>query len=366
MRIWRFLCVVFLLIGTSLTAAKFVGVGQAMYDVIYEISDADLNRIIRIAGTQKGGCVVISSEQAEQIKSLVPMHPVKEAAGGSIANSIAWLSRFEQNQLSFVYTTARDSFGMSFRNHFDKLGITSMHTVIDDHGHHSGTVFTFITPDGERTMLALPGSSFLLNAENLSDEHLAQADFVMTESYCLMKDPSKRVLTETLRRACALANGNECKTALTLSAPFVARTYVDIILSLLPQVTVLFGSEQEYRALFEVSTRESVIESVRGKVPYAVITLGSEGALIVTKEKTLAVPVFENIHTPTDVTGAGDGFAAGFLHGLANNMDVFISARLGNLVAHRIIKRLGASPDLNDNALELEALVTKAKHVGDD
>lgn len=343
-------------LGLNSPAAVFIGVGQSMYDVIFEMNDDDLSKIVLVAGGKMGECTPINSERALQIKDLL-QSPIKEASGGSIANTIAWLSRSSKNNVTFFHTVANDDFGKRFLQHFNRLGINSVHHTVEDDTAVSGVVFTLIAPNGERTMFPVEGISAQLDVQKLGNEAIKASDFLVAESYSFMGSQAEHAVTESLKRATTL----QVKTALTLAAPFIAEKYRTNILDILPHVTILFGNESEYFALFNTSDLERVIELVRDKVACAVITRGEEGVYVISKDETINVPVLEKIQNPVDTTGAGDGFAAGFLHSQALGLDFKKSAQLGNLVARHIIQKLGASPEPDENGALLEAFLENVR-----
>ena len=198
-----------------------------------------------------------------------------------------------------------------------------------------------ITPDGERTMNTYLGACQMLGPDDIDETVVRAAAITYLEGY--LWDPPEA--KKAFRRAAAIAHDAGRKVSITLSDAFCVDRYRAEFLDLIRSRTVdiLFANDSELKSLYETSSIESAVEALRKDCTLAAVTVGSEGALVVTAEGVTAVPATP-VDTVVDLTGAGDLFASGFLFGVARGMDLVDAARLGTIAAAEVIGHIGPRP----------------------
>jgi sugar/nucleoside kinase (ribokinase family) len=204
--------------------------------------------------------------------------------------------------------------------------------------------FILVTPDGERTMNTYLGACQNLTPDDVNPDTVRASSIVYLEGY-LWDPPAAK---EAFRKAVKIAHEAGNQVALTLSDAFCVDRYRDEFLGLMRDgsLDILFANIHELQSLYGTSDANSALAALREENVLGVITRSAEGALVVSRDGTRAVPAFP-VERVVDTTGAGDLFAAGFLAGLTRNLDLTDCARLGGLAAAEIISHLGARPQAN-------------------
>jgi len=204
--------------------------------------------------------------------------------------------------------------------------------------------FILVTPDGERTMNTYLGACQNLTPDDVNPDTVRASSIVYLEGY-LWDPPAAK---EAFRKAVRIAHEAGNKVALTLSDAFCVDRYRDEFLGLMRDgsLDILFANIHELQSLYGTSSPESALAALREENLLGVITRSENGALVVSRGETLAVPAFP-VERVVDTTGAGDLFASGFLAGLVQNLELVDCARLGGLAAAEIISHLGARPQAN-------------------
>lgn len=338
MRTWRaiFFSFLFVLFFFGQASAKVVGIGQAMYDVYFSCSEPILSNFIKLEYIKKkGGCELVSPQQAQHIRDTLKDKMTHQSAGGSLANSLASLKKLGSD-VSFYYAIADDDYGRAFLSEIKALGISSHHTLLKGPSDSTGFVHALVSEDGERTMLAQPGSSCLIDASSLNQK-LEDFDYVLSEAFLLYNEKSSAMLHDIFLKS----RGTKVKTVLSLSSESVIFSYRDKLKKLLENTDILFGNEEEFFALFEVKTITEVVKKLKPMNLQAIITRGALGAAIIEKDGFINIAV-ERVLKPVDATGAGDIFLAGFLHGLERGKSLEECAAWGNKAASLIIQQVGA------------------------
>jgi len=211
----------------------------------------------------------------------------------------------------------------------------------------------FVTPDGQRTMNTFLGASQFLPASALDEQLIASGAILYLEGY--LWDPEEP--RAAMRKAIEIARANGRKVAFTLSDVFCISRHGDDFRKLIEDgmIDILFANENELLALCEHETFEAAVQHIHGKVPVLVVTRSEHGAMALVGDERVEVPA-EPIARLVDTTGAGDSFAAGFLHGQAQGRSVKDSLRLGALCAAEIIQHYGARAEVDLKALAAEKL----------
>jgi adenosine kinase len=277
------------------------------------------------------------------------MGPTTKASGGSAANTIAGVASLG-GRAAFVGKVKDDELGKAFTHDIRAIGVSFATPPAKD-GPTTASCYILVTPDGERTMNTYLGAAQNLSPNDVKEDDVAAASITYLEGY--LWDPKEA--KEAFRKAAKIAHGAGRTVALTLSDSFCVNRYRAEFLDLIKGGTVdlLFANELELKSLYETGEFEAALEALKKDAKLGVVTRSEKGAVVVGAGKTETVPVFP-VERVVDATGAGDLFAAGFLHGYAKGLPHADSARLGALAAAEVISHIGARPQrrLADRAKE--------------
>lgn len=318
-----------------------VAIGNAIVDILSPATDA----FIADNGMTKGAmALVFSPEEADALYA--KMGPGQEVSGGSAANTIAGMAALG-SQCAFIGQVADDQLGEVFAHDIRAAGIR-FDTASRAGAPTTGRCLIFVTPDGQRTMNTFLGASHYLPAEALDAALIADARYLYLEGY--LWDPEEP--RAAMRAAIDIARGAGRKVAFTLSAEFVIDRHRDAFHALIDQglIDVLFANETEIMFLTQTDSVDAAVAAVQGKVPLVVVTLAERGAMAVAGGERVVVPA-QPIDKVVDTTGAGDLFAAGFLHGQAQGKSLEASLTLGAICAAEVIQHFGARPIVDLKAI---------------
>lgn len=311
-----------------------VALGSAIVDVLATAEDADLAAL----GLVKGTMALVDDARADELYA--GMGPAVEASGGSAANTVAGVASFG-GTAAFMGKVRDDQLGEVFAHDIRAVGV-AFATDPATSGPATARCLVFVTPDAQRTMTTYLGAAVGIGPADVDTDVVAAARYTYLEGY--LWDPPEAI--EALRLAMSAASGAGRQVALSLSDPFcVGRHRKDFLQLIDDDVDVLFANEVELMSLFEVSSRPEALDAIRrrGRCRLAAITLGPLGSTVVTPDAVIDAPAVPVAHV-VDTTGAGDLYAAGFLHGLASGADLARCAHLGSLAAAEVISHVGARP----------------------
>ena len=310
-----------------------VGIGNAIVDVIVPVEEALLDR----EGLAKGGMRLIDEAEAERVYALVG--PGVEMSGGSAANTIAGLASLG-SAVAYVGKVRDDQLGTIFRHDIRSLGV-HYEVAPATAGPATARCLVLVTPDAQRTMNTFLGASVTLETRDVDEEIVRAGGVLYLEGY-LWDPPAAK---EAFRRAMAIAREAGRKVALTLSDAFCVGRWREEFRHLAEnEIDLLFANEAEIKSLYEVDNFDDALQQVRHHSRIAVLTRSEKGSVIVAGDEIHVVDALPGV-TPIDTTGAGDLFAAGFLHGFTRGFDLVRCARLGAVGAAEVISHYGARPE---------------------
>jgi sugar/nucleoside kinase (ribokinase family) len=316
-----------------------VAVGSAIVDVLAPASETDLERL----GLVKGSMALVDLEQAASMYAA--MGPATEVSGGSAANTAAGVAALG-GRAGYVGKVAADELGEVFVHDITAAGVVMGRNAPaasvsgPDADLATGRCLVFVTDDGERTMATHLGAASTLGPADLDEELIARAQVVYLEGYLWDLGPAK----QALRRSIELARASDALVALSLSDPFCVQRHRGEFLELLrDDVDVLFANEDETVLLFEADEFDDALGAVEETGLLAALTRGPKGSVVVTASGPAFIAA-EPVERVVDTTGAGDLYAAGFLHGLTAGFGPEAAARLGGICASEIISHIGARP----------------------
>jgi len=317
-----------------------VAVGSAIVDVLSPATDDDLERL----GLVKGSMALVDLERAAAVYA--QMGPATEVSGGSAANTAAGVAALG-GRAGYIGKVAADELGDVFLHDITAAGVVTGRVAPvapgvagADVDLATGRCLVLVTDDGERTMATHLGAASTLGPDDLDEELIARAQVVYLEGYLWDLAPAKRAL----RRTIEVAHAADATVALSVSDPFCVQRHRAEFLELLrADVDVFFANEEEALLLFGVDRFDEALFAVEDTGLLAAITRGAKGSVVVTASGSLTVAA-EPVDRVVDTTGAGDLYAAGFLHGLTSGCEPDESARLAGICAAEVISHIGARP----------------------
>ncbi len=313
-----------------------LGIGNAIVDVIAQADES----VLHAQNIVKGGMMLIDEQRAAQLYDI--MGPATMISGGSAANTLVGIASFG-GKAGYIGKVKSDDLGKHFAHDIKASQVQYLTKPATD-GSATACCYIFVTPDGERTMNTYLGASQNLSAEDIDEAVVASAKVTYLEGY--LWDPAEA--KKAFRKAANIAHAKGRQVALTLSDSFCVDRYRDEFLELMKSGTLdlVFANESELHALYQTSDFTTAVEALRQDVKLGVVTRGDQGCVIVSPKEVTAVPA-SRIETLVDTTGAGDLFAAGFLHGYTQDLEYKACAHLGGLAAAHIIQKVGARPSMN-------------------
>jgi sugar/nucleoside kinase (ribokinase family) len=326
-----------------------VGIGNAIVDVL---SHSD-HEFLDAHGLPKGGMTLIDSAMAERVYA--GMGPAVEVSGGSVANTMAALAMLGA-RAAYVGKVRDDDFGRVFAHDIRAAGVDFDVPPATD-GAPTARCHVLVTADAERTMATHLGACLELGPDDIDRDLIASSRITYLEGY--IWDPPRAI--DALRIAMSVAKENSRTVALSLSDPFCVDRHRSEWRDLIEgPVDIVFANEDEMRSMYEESDLERAVARVRGRCPLVVVTRSEKGSLVVTADEVHEVPA-DAVDRIVDTTGAGDMFAAGFLHGLVEGMSLPNCARAGAAAAAEVIAHFGARPETDLRPLVAAATTKEAR-----
>lgn len=327
--------------GIDDTGIDVCGIGSALVDVLVETTD---DVIVR-CGLVKGSMQLMDLAGAERVHAQVPGG--RRRSGGSVANTIAGLAALGA-RVGFIGRVADDPLGAFFVDDMTALGVRFSAARPAQTG-STGRCLVLITPDAERTMCTTLGVAAQLGPEDLDLDLVGRSQVTYLEGY-LWDAPVAR---DAFRAAIDAAHRAGRKTAMSMSDPLCVDRHRDQFSRLVAEdLDIVVGNEPELCSLTQVGDLTEACRRVRRPGLIVTVTRGAAGAWVLEGEAgaVIEVPVPAPA-TVVDTTGAGDLYAAGFLHGLTHGLDLRACALLGNVVAGEAVGHMGARPEADLGAL---------------
>ena len=320
----------------SQPSIQVIAIGNAIVDVMSPCADDLIDQL----GLVRGGMTLVDTDRARELYDA--MGPAREISGGSAANTLAGLAALG-SRCAFIGQVADDQLGEVFA-HDIRAGGISFATPARAGDPPTARCLIFVTPDGQRTMNTYLGASQFLPSAALDETAIADAEVLYLEGY--LWDPEEP--RAAMRRAIAAARNAGRKVAFTLSDAFVIDRHGDDFRALIDagEIDILFANHVELAALTGHEDFHLGIDALKTKVPMLVVTRGEDGAVAATGGALFEVPAVP-VGKVVDTTGAGDLFAAGFLHAHVGGHAPDACLRLGAICAAEIISHYGARPEAN-------------------
>jgi len=305
---------------------KVLGIGNAIVDVICKVEENFLSENNLAKSTMK---LVNESE----LKKLLSNLKIEETiAGGSVANSIVGLSQLG-NPVSFIGKVNNDEFGNKYEKSLTNEKVKYCYQKKKE-SIPTGTCIILITPDSERTMCTFLGIAGKISDRDIDENAVKNSELIFLEGYLWDEGDPKTAFNKAINIS--------KKTAMTLSDKFCVdrhkKSFLDLVNN---KLDITFANELEILSLIDAKSFDEVISFSKQIGKLVVITRGDKGSLAIEKNEVIECDSQKNLKI-VDLTGAGDLFAAGFLHGHINNLSIKESLEKGTEMASKIIQKIGA------------------------
>jgi len=306
---------------------KILGIGNAIVDVICKVDDNFIKQNNLTKSTMK-----LFFDESEFKSLLTNLKIEKTVSGGSVANSIVGLSQLG-NKVGFIGKVSDDEFGSKYEEGLKKENVEYFYSKKNEEL-PTGTCLILVTPDSERTMCTFLGTAGKINENDVNSGIIKKSEIIFLEGYLWDEGEPKKAFDK------AINNAN--KIAMSLSDQFCVDRHKNHFLDLVKnKLDITFANEQEITSLIEAKNFHEVIDFSKQINKLIVITRGEKGAVAIQGEEVTQADILKNLKI-LDLTGAGDLFAAGFLHGIINKMSIKESLIKGTELSSKIIQKIGA------------------------
>ena len=306
---------------------KILGIGNAIVDVICKVDENFINHNGLTKGTMK-----LIFDDGEFNKMLSSLKIEKTISGGSVANSIVGLSQLG-NKVGFIGKVSDDELGSKYEDGLKSEKVEYFYSKKKEEL-PTGTCLILVTPDSERTMCTYLGTAGKINENDVNTEVIKQSEMIFLEGYLWDEGEPKKAFEKAINSA--------NKVAMSLSDQFCVDRHKSHFLDLVKhKLDITFANEQEMMSLIDAKDFKDVINFGKNLKKLLVITRGEKGAISINGEEIVENGIEKNLNV-TDLTGAGDLFAAGFLHGNLNDLSISESLNKGREMSSRVIQQIGA------------------------
>ena len=305
---------------------KILGVGNAIVDVICKVEEKFINQNNLTKSTMK------LVDEAEFKKLLSTLKIEDTVSGGSVANSIVGLSQLGNN-VGFIGKISDDDLGNKYEEGLKKENVQYFYSKKKE-AIPTGTCLILITPDSERTMVTFLGTAGKINENDIDTNAVKKSEILFLEGYLWDEGEPKKAFEK------AINNAN--KVAMSLSDLFCVERHKPSFLELVKnKLDITFANEQEIMSLIDAKKFDDVINFAKETNKLIVITRGEKGAIAINKNEIEECSAKKNLQIK-DLTGAGDLFAGGYLHGLINNKSTKESLETATEMSSKVIQIIGA------------------------
>ena len=306
---------------------KVLGIGNAIVDVICKVNDSFIMQNNLTKSTMK-----LFFNENEFKNLLTNLKIEKTVSGGSVANSIVGLSQLG-DKVGFIGKVSDDKFGSNYEEGLKKENVEYFYSKKKEEL-PTGTCLILVTPDSERTMCTFLGTAGKINENDVSSEAIKKSEMIFLEGYLWDEGEPKKAFDK------AINNAN--KVAMSLSDLFCVDRHKPHFLNLVRnKLDITFANEQEITSLIEAKNFDEVINFSKQLNKLVIVTRGEKGAVAINGNEVVESDIQKNLKI-VDLTGAGDLFAAGFLHGYINRLSTKECLEKGTEMSSKIIQQIGA------------------------
>ena len=306
---------------------KILGIGNAIVDVICKVDENFISQNSLTKGTMK-----LIFDEIEFKNLLENLKIEKTISGGSVANTIVGLSQLG-NKVGFIGKISEDDLGNKYEEGLKSENVEYFYKKKKEKL-PTGTCLILVTPDSERTMCTFLGTAGKINEDDISNDSIKNSEIILLEGYLWDEGEPKKAFEK------AISNAN--KVAMSLSDQFCVDRHKPHFLDLVKnKLDIIFANEQEITSLIDAKNFDEVIEFGKSLNKMLVVTRGEKGAISINGENVVENGVQKNLNI-LDLTGAGDLFASGFLHGFINKKNDAECLEIGKEMSSKVIQQIGA------------------------
>ncbi len=306
---------------------KILGIGNAIVDVICKVDDDFITKNNLTKSTMK---LIFDDKEFKDLLSNLKIE--KTVSGGSVANSIVGLSQLG-NEVGFIGKVNDDELGGKYEDGLKQENVKYFYSKKKE-DLPTGTCLILVTPDSERTMCTFLGTAGKINENDVSSDAIKQSEIILLEGYLWDEGEPKKAFEKAIQSA--------NKVAMSLSDQFCVDRHKPHFLELVKnKLDITFANEQEIMSLIDAKSFDEVINFSKSLGKIIVLTRGEKGAVAINGDEVLECGIKQGLKI-VDLTGAGDLFAAGFLHGHVNNMSLKESLDKGTEMSSKVIQQIGA------------------------
>ena len=306
---------------------KILGIGNAIVDVICKVDENFINQNNLTKGTMK---LIFDDKEFQSMLSNLKIE--KTISGGSVANSIVGLSQLG-SKVGFIGKVSDDELGNKYEEGLKSENVEYFYKKKKEEL-PTGTCLILVTPDSERTMCTFLGTAGKINENDVNTDIIKQSEMIFLEGYLWDEGEPKKAFEKAINSA--------NKVAMSLSDQFCVDRHKSHFLDLVKnKLDITFANEQEMMSLIDAENFDQVIDFAKSLKKLLVITRGERGAVSILGNEVRENNIEKNLKIK-DLTGAGDLFAAGFLHGYLNNLSLIECLNKGREMSSKVIQQIGA------------------------
>ena len=306
---------------------KILGIGNAIVDVICKVEDDFITKNNLTKSTMK---LIFDEKEFKNLLSNLKIE--KTVSGGSVANSIVGLSQLG-DKVGFIGKVNDDELGSKYEEGLKQENVQYFYSKKKEEL-PTGTCLILVTPDSERTMCTFLGTAGKINESDVNSDVIKKSELILLEGYLWDEGEPKKAFEKAIQSA--------NKVAMSLSDQFCVDRHKTHFLELVKnKLDITFANEQEIMSLIDAKSFDEVVNFSKTLGKIIVLTRGEKGAVAINGEEVVECGVKENLKI-VDLTGAGDLFAGGFLHGYINNMSLKESLDKGTEMSSKVIQQIGA------------------------
>ena len=306
---------------------KILGIGNAIVDVICKVDDSFISQNGLTKSTMK-----LFFDENEFKSLLINLKIEKTVSGGSIANSIVGISQLG-NKTGFIGKISDDEFGSNYEEGLKKENVEYFYSKKKEEL-PTGTCLILVTPDSERTMCTFLGIAGKISEQDVDEKIIKESELIFLEGYLWDEGEPKKAFEKAIN--------NAKKVAMSLSDLFCVERHKQNFLDLVKKkLDLTFANESEIMALINTKNFDEAINFAKEIKKHIVITRGEKGAISIIGDEITEIKANKDL-TIKDLTGAGDLFAAGYLHGFINNLPTKECLKQATKLSSKVIQQIGA------------------------
>ena len=306
---------------------KILGIGNAIVDVICKVDDSFINKNNLTKSTMK---LFFDNNEFKKLFSNLKIE--KTVSGGSVANSIVGISQLG-DKAGFIGKISDDEFGSNYEEGLKKENVEYFYSKKKEEL-PTGTCLILVTPDSERTMCTFLGTAGKINENDVDIDAIKNSEIIFLEGYLWDEGEPKKAFDKAINSA--------NKVAMSLSDLFCVNRHKPHFLNLVKnKLDITFANEQEITSLIEAKNFDEIINFSKQLNKLVIVTRGEKGAVAINGDEVFETNINKNLNI-VDLTGAGDLFAAGFLHGYINKLSTQACLEKGTEMSSKVIQQIGA------------------------